>query len=404
MNWLKSGLLALVCALSLAGLTRLYSPAQAQSAPAQPQWTPVIVSALTPATEAVKGVDGRYHGVYELTLANTSPVAVTVNRIELVDGESPDGSIASFTDDDLLLRLRTLGNAPAPSADLGPSQTRLFLVDHSFAQGSPLPQRLLHRLHISAPAGPGQTEPSSLSYTAAPLEITPVALVLGPPLRGPGWVAANGCCFPLVGHRSTGLPTNGEIHFAQRFAIDWMQLDRQGRIAEGDLAEVSSYPSYGAELLAVADGTVIQTRNDLPEQVPPTLPDPTTIDLENVLGNNVILDLGNGAYALYAHLQPSSVRVTLGESVKQGQVLGLLGNTGNTSAPHLHFHLMDGPTLASNGLPYTIAPMAVAGQIPLESVEQFYSLEGDWRSALLPQPEPREQQFPLFLTVIDFPE
>ncbi|MEA5452868.1 M23 family metallopeptidase [Leptolyngbya sp. CCNP1308] len=403
MNWLKSGLLALICALSLAGLTHLYSPAQAQSTPALPQWTPIIVSA-TPTTEAVMGVDGHYHGVYELILANTSPVTVTVNRIDLVDGESPDGSIASFTDDDLLLRLRTLGNVSAPSADLGPSETRLFLVDHSFARGSLLPQHLLHRLNISAPEGPGQTEPSSLSYTAAPLRISPAALVLGPPLRGPGWVAANGCCFPLVGHRSTGLPTNGELHFAQRFAIDWMQLDRQGRIAVGDLSEVGNYPGYGAELLAVADGTVIQTRSDLPEQVPPTLPDPSTINLENVLGNNVILGLGNGAYALYAHLQPGSVRVTPGESVKQGQVLGLLGNTGNTSAPHLHFHLMDGPTLASNGLPYTLDPMAIVGQIPLESVEQFYSLEGDWRSALLPQPEPREQQFPLFLTVVDFPE
>ncbi|MBW4462591.1 MAG: M23 family metallopeptidase [Nodosilinea sp. WJT8-NPBG4] len=401
MNWLKGDLMALVSAVTLAGLTHLYPAAQAQPALAPPQWTPVVVSALTPATELVLGVDGHYHGVYELMVSNTSSAAIALNQLDVVDAESPDDALATFTDDELLLRLRTLGNAPAPAADLGPSETRLFLVDHSFAQGRPLPQRLLHRLTIS---GSAQSADSSLSYTAAPIAVSPAHLVLGPPLRGPGWVAANGCCFPTVGHRSAGLPTNGEIHFAQRFAIDWMQLDRQGRIAVRDLTDVSSYPGYGSELLAVADGTVIQTRNDLPEQVPPTLPDPATIDLENVLGNNVILDLGNGVYALYAHLQPGSVQVTPGESVKQGQVLGLLGNTGNTSAPHVHFHLMDGPTLASNGLPYTIDPIVVAGQIPLESVEQFYSLEGDWRSALLPQPERRNQEFPLFLTVVDFPD
>ncbi|MBD1872770.1 M23 family metallopeptidase [Nodosilinea sp. FACHB-131] len=396
-NWLKVSLIALVSAMALAGLTYLYPAAQAQPALAPPRRTPVVVSALTPATELVLGVDGLYHGVYELMVSNTSSAAIALNQLDVVDAERPDGALATFTGDDLLLRLRSLNNVAAATADLGPSETRLFLVDHSFAQGSPLPDRLLHRLAISG-------ADSSLSYTAAPITVSPAHWVLGPPLRGAGWVAANGCCFPTVGHRSTGLPIDGEIHFAQRFAIDWMQLDRQGRIANGDLTDVSNYPGYGAELLAVADGTVIQTRNDLPEQVPPTLPAPATIDLENVLGNNVILDLGNGAYALYAHLQPGSLRVTPGESVKQGQVLGLLGNTGNTSAPHLHFHLMDGPTLASNGLPYTIDPMAVAGQIPLESVEQFYRLEGDWRSTLLPQPEPRNREFPLFLTVVNFPE
>ncbi len=399
---LWAGLLALVVTVILGWLAHLPAGAQPASAPAQ--WTPVVAAALTPTTEPVLGVDGQYHGVYELVLSNASRVTATVNQIDVVAGDRPDQPLASFTDDALQLRLRTLGNAPAADPSIGPNETRIFLVDLSFEDGNAIPAQLLHRLDISGSGGPAATAASPLSYTAAAIDVGPARRVLGPPLRGRGWVAINGCCDPNVGHRSTSLPTNGSLYFAQRFAIDWMQLDRQGRLAVGDLAEVGSYTSYGAELIAVADGTVVQTRDDLPDQVPPTLPDPSTIDLTNVLGNNVILDLGDGAYALYAHMQRGSVRVQPGDRVRKGQVLGLLGNTGNTSAPHLHFHLMAGPTLASDGLPYTFDRFEVAGQIPLESVEEFYSFGGDWRSALLPQPSPGEQEFPLFLTVVNFSE
>ncbi|WP_155523548.1 M23 family metallopeptidase [Nodosilinea nodulosa] len=398
---LGAGLLALVATVMLGWLTHLPAEAQPTSAPAQ--WTPVVASALTPTTQAVLGVDGQYHIVYELVLTNTSAYAATLNGVDIV-AEVSGEPLASVADDDLLSRLRAPGSFRVPTAELGPSESRLVLLDQSFSSRDAVPDRLIHRLDILGTAGPARREASPLSYAAAPIAIASAEQVLGPPLKGAGWVAINGCCSPDVGHRSTGLPTAGAIHFAQRFAIDWMQLDRQGRIAVGDLADVRSYPSYGAELLAVADGTVVQTRDDLPDQVPPTLPAPSTIDLTNVLGNNVILDLGDGAYALYAHLQPGSVQVKTGDRVRKGQVLGRLGNTGNTSAPHLHFHLMAGPTLASDGLPYTFDRFEVAGQIPLEEVEQFYSFEGNWRSALLPQPSPRQREFPLFLTVVNFPE
>jgi murein DD-endopeptidase MepM/ murein hydrolase activator NlpD len=66
---------------------------------------------------------------------------------------------------------------------------------------------------------------------------------------------------------------------------------------------------------------------------------------------------------LYAHLQPGSIRVHRGDKVSRGQVLGLVGNTGNSLAPHLHFQLMDGPlSLGANGLPYEIDEFAVTGK------------------------------------------
>ena len=81
--------------------------------------------------------------------------------------------------------------------------------------------------------------------------------------------------------------------------------------------------------------------------------------------HSIVLDLGNHRYALYAHMQPGSLKVHKGDHVKAGQVIGLVGNTGNSLVPHLHFHVMDSPSpLASNGLPYEIRSFEVTGHTP----------------------------------------
>jgi murein DD-endopeptidase MepM/ murein hydrolase activator NlpD len=115
-------------------------------------------------------------------------------------------------------------------------------------------------------------------------------------------------------------------------------------------------------VLAVADGTVVGTRNDLAEQTPGTYP--TNIGITEADGNFVVLDIGNGFYVNYAHMQPGSVRPKLGDKVKRGDVIGLVGNTGNSVAPHLHLHVMDGPSpLASQGLPYLYDHFTITGQV-----------------------------------------
>jgi len=99
----------------------------------------------------------------------------------------------------------------------------------------------------------------------------------------------------------------------------------------------------------------------LPEQEPGVFPE--GISLDEADGNSVILDLGGGNYALYAHFQPGSIRVKEGDRVERGDVLALVGNSGNSLAPHLHFHVMNGPlSLASNGLPYVVDSFTATGQ------------------------------------------
>ena len=92
---------------------------------------------------------------------------------------------------------------------------------------------------------------------------------------------------------------------------------------------------YGAEVLAVADATVVGLADRFPE---PTTP----ITLDSAAGNYVTLDLGAGRFAFYEHLRPGSIRVRLGEPVRSGQGIASLGASGSVSSgPHLHFHVGD---------------------------------------------------------------
>jgi murein DD-endopeptidase MepM/ murein hydrolase activator NlpD len=97
-----------------------------------------------------------------------------------------------------------------------------------------------------------------------------------------------------------------------------------------------------------------------PESVPGALP--AGLTAEAAAGNHVIIDMGNGHYAMYAHLATGTLKVKVGDTVTRGQVLGLLGNTGNSDSPHLHFQVMDRPSaLDANGLPFVFDEMEFEG-------------------------------------------
>ncbi len=110
------------------------------------------------------------------------------------------------------------------------------------------------------------------------------------------------------------------------------------------------------------------------------------------------MNLGDGVYAFYAHLQPGSIQVKAGDKVRRGQVLGLVGNSGNSTEPHLHFQLSDANSpLGCEGLPYALSTFEVEGRIP--------SLQGD-KLAWTPfaTPEQRQAEMPTENVVVRFPE
>jgi hypothetical protein len=370
------------------------------------QFTPVLVTTLNPATAAFPGTDGKQHVVYELMLTNANPTLAIIQKIEVLDAHDPSHVVAGYEGTSLRSQLRTLGKTPVADTDIEFNGARIFLVQLAFATGAPVPQRLLHRITLLGGAVPAPTPqtPVTLQYTVAPLAVTKKVLVVGPPLKGKGWVAFNGCCDAGGAHRASSQTVNGGLYFGQRFAIDWMRLDDKGRLLNGDAANVHSYAAYGADVLAVADGKVVEILNELNDQTPGTLPDVGSITLQTVDGNHVILDIGGGAFAFYAHLQRGSIDVSLGEHVKRGQVLGKLGNTGNTSAPHLHFHIMDGSsTLGSNGLPYVIDSFDFDGEVSAAKYHASPNLDGSWNENILPKPSHRQNQFPMDFAIINFP-
>jgi murein DD-endopeptidase MepM/ murein hydrolase activator NlpD len=403
--------------------------AAAEPAAGEDVFTPLTAVPFNPTTTPVPGTDGKWHLVYELQLANTRPAPATLKGVQVTDvpeaeaaaesarlgrrgrpaglladrGGRPPEVLAEFGAETFPERLRQLDNQPAENAEIGVSAARLFLIDLALARHEPPPAQLRHVLELTGQDGTDFTNPEPVEqhYPAATIQVTRRLPVLRPPLAGTGWLGGDGCCGPGGAHRVTAVPVNGRLHYAERFAIDWVKLDGQGRLRSGPASDVNSYTSYGEKLLAVADGVVVATLDGLPDQVPPNDPDPSTVTLENVAGNHVVLDIGDGFFAFYAHMKPGSVRVRVRQKVRAGAVLGLLGNSGNTRTPHLHFHLMDGPSvLGSEGVPYVLRRFKLAGKIPLAAVAPDFG--GDYRRFLLATPQPRSEQLPLDGDVVDF--
>jgi peptidase M23-like protein len=246
---------------------------------------------------------------------------------------------------------------------------------------------------------PSPEPPQEISFVGDPLPVGPPAVVVAPPLKGPRWVIGGGCCTPYSYHRGATLPLNGAIRVAERFAIDFVQLNDKDMLIDGPMKELSSYDFFGDEIYSVADGTVVATEDGLPEQVPGKLPEGATIQM--AAGNHVVVDIGQGRFAFYAHMQPGSLKVKVGDQVTTGQVLGLLGNTGNTDTPHLHFHIMDGPSpLLANGLPYVFTSFTGQGRLTDEQPLFTGGAVTIDKEALS---GPHENELPLYDQVVSFP-
>jgi len=346
--------------------------------------------------------DGRVYVLYELMLSNASNIHFTIDKLEAVDGKPGGGRIAIF-DKKAIEGHSKFPGASGPGASLDPGQSGFVRINLSFPSVEEVPRIIGHVLTVSSekPWGPYPT--STIVERVASIAVPPdTGPVIGPPLKGKGWITC------AVGenwyHRTTVMPLNGKWFAPERWAVDYVQVDGKNRLRSGPLLELESYPQYGREIIAVADGKVLEARNDQPDQVPGKIPQ--GLAFEDACGNFVLLDIGGGYAAVYAHMIPGSVRVSVGDKVKRGQVLGLLGNSGNTDAPHLHFHIVEGTTpLASNGVPYVIESFEVKGR----------SIDSDYLEAMLKSGEPIEvrpaddaekhaRQMPADVTLVDFPQ
>jgi hypothetical protein len=317
--------------------------------PGQTVVTPVVGSVLAPPIP-VAATDGKVHLAYELELTNTLQQEVTLTSLAAVAG---DKTLLSVSGDGLAYWMRPMGGS-TPTNKLGPSQTGLVWLDVAVDEASGAPGDITHTIGVTVPQPQPPLIPATIAETIAPttVDTSHKPVTISPPLSGPSWVDGGSCC-DMSAHRMAVNPLNGQLWAPERFAIDYLQLTPDGRLFTGDKTKLESYPDFGADIHAVADGPVIAAVDNLPEQVPGA--NPTGLPLDQYGGNHIVQDIGGGNYAFYAHLKLGSVRVKVGDKLSSGQTIGSLGNSGNTSAPHLHFQLMSTQDpLRSNGLPYVL--------------------------------------------------
>ena len=297
-------------------------------------------------------VDGTPRLVYELHLTNFTREPLSPVSIDVLDEK--DHVLASFTGKALASRLAQPGGA-AGSA-IAPGMRGVIYLEFPLPTGVPA-QPLSHRIEYrAADSGPFVVEGGDISInrTKPP--------VLGAPLRGGPWAAIHSPDWPR-GHRRVLYTVDGKARIPGRFAIDWVKLDQNGHTAKGDADVAGNAYGYGAEVLAVADAVVAATRDDVPESTSVAAHPKHAI--ADATGNYIALDLGDGRLAFYEHLKPGSLRVQPGQRVKRGEVIGALGFTGDSTGPHLHFHVADANSpLGAEGMPFVFQQFEVLGSYP----------------------------------------
>jgi len=138
---------------------------------------------------------------------------------------------------------------------------------------------------------------------------------------------------------------------SQKYALDLIDLE-DGRLSSNPVADLNQYKSFGRDVFSPVTGVVVAVENSLQDQkIGET-------DRKNPAGNHVVIRMGNNVYMMMAHLKSNSVSVAVGENVTIGQKVGKIGNSGNTTQPHLHIQMMTQPIFSdsnSESVPFYIA-------------------------------------------------
>jgi hypothetical protein len=359
----------------------------------KPEASAITVRPLHEA-QVVRGDDGKDHVEYDLLVVSVAGDPVTLSSVTVLDRT---GTELGRVDGDTLAAATQNLFTHAPVAAIPPSGAVAVEVDLALAPGT-APAQVSNRIGYSLPAGTG----SAVVLGAAQGEIDgPTvavnrrpAIVIEPPLRGDGWLATTACCGPNP-HRDLRIAVDGRrIETGETFAVDWGQI-KGNKLFRGDGTQNDQFYGFGADVLAVADGTVVFTQDGEPEQTPGDV-NPAQEQSE-IGGNKVILKIAPKVFAAYEHLQPGTLTVKVGDKVKSGAVLAKLGNTGPSTGPHLHFGLLDRPDIfTGRSLPFVLDRYTLAGTVDIANAE------GD---ELVIEPEFRQVQsaYPLWGGIQNFP-
>jgi hypothetical protein len=377
-------LMGIVLALALPALGR---PAEQERG----RPTAILVSPIHEA-QVVHGDDGMDHVEYELLVVNAVEQPVTLTSLTVLN---PAGKELTRIDGPALVATTQTLLDKKPLSEIPASAAAAVHVD-LIVPPDTAPERVTHRLDYSVPAGTSTAvfvDPPVIHGPEVAINRRP-ATVIKPPFKGNGWLATTACCTPNV-HRDLRIVVDGRrIDTPETFAVDWALL-KGDRIYEGDGTRNDQCYAYGADVLAVANGTVVSIQDGKPDTPPNKAMTPKT--LSDFGGNQVVLEIAPNVFAVYAHLQPGSLRVKVGDTVKVGAPLAKVGNTGPSLGPHLHFGLLNRPDLfTGRSLPFVIDSYTLAGTV------DFKASQGD-TLAVTPNSKQVRSVYPLYGSIQNFP-
>jgi hypothetical protein len=316
---------------------------------------------------------------------------VTLTRVDVLASDGKE--LLRIEGDALAAATQTLLDK-TPSAVVPASAAVAIDVD-LIVPPDTAPDRVTHRIEYALEAD---------SKSAAMIDVPEIdgpevaidddpAVVIKPPLRGDGWLATTACCKPNV-HRSLRIAVDGRrIATPETFAVDWA-LVKDNRLYDGDGSQNEQLYAFGADVLAVADGKVVVIQDGKPEQDPGRAMVPETS--ADFGGNQVMLEIAPNVFAWYAHLQPGSLLVKVGDVVRAGSPLAKLGNTGPSLGPHLHLGVLDRPDpFTGRSLPFLLDSYTLVGTADVATSE------GD-NLVITPDSRPVHSQYPLYGSIQNF--
>jgi murein DD-endopeptidase MepM/ murein hydrolase activator NlpD len=307
-----------------------------------------------------KGSDGQTHLAYELIVNDVPRMGAQIDRIDVF--AEPDAKpLITYAGSNLDQRVMRPGADPKVryGRAISSGTTALIHVWITLAEDR-VPRVLRHSFQISTENG------QPLIVADARVDVrsaTPV--IVGSPFRAGRWLAHNGPGQHRSAHWGSALLDGRTARIPQRYAIDFIGIDDNGRAVRGDFRKSSNedWVGFGREILAVLDGTVYAARDGIVDNQPLVEPPrPSSPSAQDSYGNYVIVRTGDGTFVHYVHLQRNSVAVKAGEAVRRGQVIGRLGNSGNTNGAHLHFNITEGPEQeATQGIPFVFDTVETLG-------------------------------------------
>ena len=322
---------------------------------------------------------GRVTLVYELHVADSGSRPLRLERLDVRDADRPDASpVATYGRAELERDSKLIAprGAPPPKA-LTPGVRAVIYIWIALDSSGAVPRALTHHVLFAD----GSTADGAPTIVASSTD-----LVLASPVGAGDWWIGLGPSNTSE-HRRAVIRVGEDTvpHLAQRFAIDWVKMDTSGEYARDHRGRRNAdWYGYGERVLAVADARVVGVVDGIPDNTPGEGSRAVPMRVATVLGNYVLLDLGarsaSGAhrFALYGHLQPGSLKVKAGDAVHRGEVLGTIGNSGNSDGPHLHFHVTEAAdsaaaSLRAEGVPFVLDSFSVVAHDP-ERVAQHARL------------------------------